>query len=102
MRKSKKRGGWLTWNAILLATTALGGMSQAEFDRCTNDQALFEGIKKLQLEAQQKYDVNATPTFIVVRGNGSEAADAVAGRAPRHSPARDDVSDAPGVQHPSL
>ena len=29
MRKSKKRGGWLTWNAILLATTALGGMTQA-------------------------------------------------------------------------
>ena len=29
MRKSKKRGGWFTWNAILLATTALGGMTQA-------------------------------------------------------------------------
>jgi iron complex outermembrane recepter protein len=29
MSKSKKRGGWFTWNAILLATTALGGMSQA-------------------------------------------------------------------------
>ena len=58
--------------AALARIGKLGGMSQAEFDRCTNDQALFEGIKKLQLEAQQKYDVNATPTFIVVRGNSSE------------------------------
>lgn len=58
--------------AALARIGKLGGMSQAEFDRCTSDKALFEGIKKLQLEAQQKYDVNATPTFIVVRGNDTE------------------------------
>lgn len=58
--------------AALARIGKLGGMSQAEFDRCTSDKALFAGIQKLQLEAQQKYDVNATPTFIVVRGNGSE------------------------------
>jgi len=36
------------------------------------DQALFEGMQKLQLEAQQKYDVNATPTFIVTSGKNSD------------------------------
>lgn len=50
----------------------LGGMSQEEFDRCTSDQALFEGIQKLQLEAQQKYDVNATPTFIIMKSQSSD------------------------------
>jgi len=50
----------------------LGGMSQEQFDRCTSDQALFEGMQKLQLEAQQKYDVNATPTFIVTSGKNSD------------------------------
>jgi protein-disulfide isomerase len=50
----------------------LGGMSQEQFDRCTSDQALFEGMQKLQLEAQQKYDVNATPTFIVTSGKSSD------------------------------
>lgn len=50
----------------------LGGLSQADFDRCTSDKALFEGIQKLQLEAQSKYDVNATPTFIVVNSKNVE------------------------------
>lgn len=58
--------------AALARIGKLGGMSQAEFDRCTNDKALFEGIRKLQLEAQQKYDVNATPTFIVAKGDSGE------------------------------
>jgi protein-disulfide isomerase len=52
----------------------LGGLSQADFDRCTSDKALFEGIQKVQLEAQDKYDVNATPTFIITssKNSGSE------------------------------
>lgn len=50
----------------------LGGLSQADFDRCTSDKALFEGIQKLQLEAQSKYDVNATPTFIVMSSKNSD------------------------------
>ena len=43
----------------------LGGMSQADFDACTKNEELFNGLQKLQLEAQQKYDVNATPTFLI-------------------------------------
>lgn len=50
----------------------LGGLSQEDFDRCTSDKALFEGIQKLQLEAQSKYDVNATPTFIVMSSKNSD------------------------------
>ncbi len=58
--------------AALARIGKLGGMSQAEFDRCMADQALFKGIQKLQLEAQQKYDVNATPTFIIMKSQNSD------------------------------
>jgi protein-disulfide isomerase len=58
--------------AALARIGKLGGLSQADFDRCTSDKALFEGIQKLQLEAQDKYDVNATPTFIVTSGKNSD------------------------------
>lgn len=71
----KNQDGWSKAQdpkAALARIGKLGGMSQAEFDRCISDQALFQGIQKLQLEAQQKYDVNATPTFIVAKGNSSE------------------------------
>jgi protein-disulfide isomerase len=57
--------------AALARIGKLGGLSQAEFDRCTSDKALFEGIQKLQLEAKSKYDVNATPTFIVMNSKDS-------------------------------
>lgn len=43
----------------------LGGLTGMEFDACVNNEALFEGLRQVQLEAQQKFDVNATPTFII-------------------------------------
>src|SRR3546814_4892773 len=43
----------------------LGGLTDMEFDACVNNEALFEGLRQVQLEAQQKFDVNATPTFII-------------------------------------
>ena len=43
----------------------LGGMSQADFDACLKNEALFQGIRKVQLEGKQKFEVNATPTFII-------------------------------------
>jgi len=58
--------------AALARIGKLGGLSQADFDRCTSDKALFEGIQKLQLEAQDKYDVNATPTFIITSSKNSD------------------------------
>jgi protein-disulfide isomerase len=58
--------------AALARIGKLGGLSQEDFDRCTSDKALFEGIQKLQLEAQDKYDVNATPTFLVTSSKNSD------------------------------
>jgi protein-disulfide isomerase len=52
--------------AALARIGKLGGLSEADFERCISDKALFEGMQKLQLEAKEKYDVNATPTFIVL------------------------------------
>lgn len=43
----------------------LGGMSQADFDACVKNEALFQGIRNVQLEGKEKFGVNATPTFIV-------------------------------------
>lgn len=51
--------------AALARIGKLGGMSQADFDACLNNEALFKGLKNVQLEAKQKFDVNATPTFII-------------------------------------
>ena len=52
--------------AALARIGKLGGLSEAEFEQCLANKPLFEGMQKLQLEAKEKYDVNATPTFIVL------------------------------------
>lgn len=41
------------------------GMSQEKFDQCTNDEERLNNIRNVQLEAQEKYGVNATPTFFI-------------------------------------
>jgi len=51
--------------AALARIGKLGGMSQADFDECLKNEALFKGLQNVQLEGKQKFDVNATPTFIV-------------------------------------
>ena len=43
----------------------LGGMSKEEFDACMKNKELMDGILKGELDAQQKYKVQATPSFIV-------------------------------------
>lgn len=43
----------------------LGGMSKEQFDACMNDKALMDGILNGRLEAEQKLEVKATPTFII-------------------------------------
>jgi len=60
-----------TWAASKAPRSALarigklGGMSEADFDACLKNEALFNGIQKVQLEGQEKFGVKATPTFIV-------------------------------------
>ena len=43
----------------------LGGMSQADFDACTKNEELYNGIRNQQLAAQDEFKVNATPTFVI-------------------------------------
>ena len=45
------------------------GISQADFDSCLKDQALYDQVNKTREDASKKFKVNSTPTFFV---NGSE------------------------------
>ena len=43
----------------------LGGMSQADFDACTQNEALFDGIRERALDGQIEFDIESTPSFVV-------------------------------------
>lgn len=43
----------------------LGGMSQADFDACTQNEALFTGIRERALDGQMEFDIESTPSFVV-------------------------------------
>jgi len=43
----------------------LGGMSQADFDACTQNEALFTGIRERALDGQMEFDIENTPSFVV-------------------------------------
>ena len=47
----------------------LGGIGEEKFTDCLNDFALSKSIAAEELEAKQKYGVDATPTFFI---NGNE------------------------------
>ena len=47
---------------------ALGGVAQADFDACMANKALEEALLQRTLEAQKKYQVQSTPTFILNDG----------------------------------
>ncbi len=49
----------------LAKMAALAGMSRTQFDAATSDQALQQALLDGRTEAEQKYDVDSTPTFIV-------------------------------------
>lgn len=51
--------------AELAKIARLGGMTKEQFDACMNDKALMDGILNGRLEAEQKLQVKATPTFII-------------------------------------
>ncbi len=42
-----------------------GGMTADEFKSCMANKALFDGIRKRQLEARTKHDIRSTPTFVI-------------------------------------
>ncbi len=43
----------------------LGGMSQADFDACTENEALFTGIREQALDGQMEFGIESTPSFVV-------------------------------------
>ena len=49
----------------IFKTAALAGMTRAAFDAAVNDQELQKAILAEQQEAETKYQVNSTPTFII-------------------------------------
>jgi protein-disulfide isomerase len=49
----------------LAATMKQTGMSQSAFEACLNDEALFKKIEAVRDLAQNKFGVNATPTFFI-------------------------------------
>ncbi len=43
----------------------LGGMSKEQFDACMQNKDLADAVLKERLEAEEKYKVESTPTFII-------------------------------------
>ena len=59
---------WATSGDPLEALRRIGqlaGLSEAEFDACMENEALANQIIELRLEAEQRYDVSSTPTFVI-------------------------------------
>ncbi|MGE5147197.1 MAG: DsbA family protein [Candidatus Eiseniibacteriota bacterium] len=57
-----------TPEAFLVALNQIarqGGLTDQEFTACTKNEALFNGIRERQENADKKLDVNSTPTFII-------------------------------------
>ncbi|MFO0995630.1 MAG: DsbA family protein [Alphaproteobacteria bacterium] len=48
----------------------LGGMTEADFEACTKNEALFQAVRKERADAESQFGVNATPSFII---NGKKA-----------------------------
>jgi len=65
--------------AELAKIARLGGMSKEDFDACMNDKPLMDGILKGEMEAQDKFKVEATPTFIIngVKHEGDMSLEAI-------------------------
>lgn len=44
---------------------ALGGLTKEAFDKCRNNKTFVEGVLALRNTASEKYQIQATPTFII-------------------------------------
>ena len=42
-----------------------GGLNEAQFQNCMNNRALHDGIVSRQSEADKKYQIRSTPTFVI-------------------------------------
>jgi len=43
----------------------LGGLSEADFNACTENKAIVDGVLQTRLDAGNRFEVNSTPTFII-------------------------------------
>lgn len=64
-RSQKKWSGSQRPLDELLKVVRFAGMSKADFDACLGNKPLMKGIRQRAGEASQKYDIQATPTFII-------------------------------------
>src|SRR5262249_33992795 len=64
----KSQDYWLTQADPLMALRQIGtrvGVDDKAFENCLNDKALKDKILSRVQEANEKYKVNATPTFVI-------------------------------------
>ena len=52
-------------HAGLIKIAAMAGLSAAEADKCMNSSADDERINKVGMEAQSRYNINSTPSFVL-------------------------------------
>ena len=52
-------------HAALVQQGRIAGMTSEQVDQCINNKAEDDRINKVAAEAEQKYSINATPTFIL-------------------------------------
>ena len=60
--------GGLDYTAALKQNAKLAGMSDATFDSCLSDPKLKEKMAELMQQGQDKWKINATPTFVINDG----------------------------------
>lgn len=60
--------------AYLRQNAALAGLGNEAFDACINNEELRQGVMNMIREAQQKYEINSTPTLIINEDNSQTGA----------------------------
>jgi len=59
---------WATagdYKAALAKLARIAGMSQQDFDACTGNQKISDGIMAAEFDAKNRYGIESTPTFFV-------------------------------------
>ena len=51
--------------AALVRIGKLGGLSEDDFQACMDNKPLVEGVIQMRLDANKRFDVTATPTFVI-------------------------------------
>ncbi|MFP6758373.1 MAG: DsbA family protein [Alphaproteobacteria bacterium] len=51
--------------AALVRIGKLGGLSEDDFQACMNNKQLVDGLLQVRLDANKRFDVTSTPTFVI-------------------------------------